>query len=193
MAPPSHRHRPPTAIPSAIHTAPQGAPTRPNMPFAPTTPPTVRIQFRQNGTLHSLDLPNSRPISQPEIELLQEYAQNTALGTTNILGPADSAINTRLQTYGARFRKLRGGLFDGLTRDEAVFLMESAWHACARWDGEGLSAGEAEFLCEAGVPGARPVLPPRWGRLRWGFKVPAVRCEGEDDDLEDVEARVAKF
>jgi hypothetical protein len=119
----------------------------------PFNRPPVRIQVRQNGTLHSIDIPLGSPVSQREIEQLQEYAQNSNFGSTNILGSVNCTINRSLQTIHAgctKFQKIQGGLFDGLTRDEPAWL-EVAWKTCLEWKGEKFSDEEVEFLYQASL------------------------------------------
>ncbi|KAF3048963.1 hypothetical protein E8E11_007538 [Didymella keratinophila] len=163
----------------------------------PTNPHPIKIQIRQNGTLHFITLPIGRPCSTREIEQLQEYAQNSNFGTTNIFGDANCAINKSLAAYNAstRFQKIQGGLFDGLTQDEAAFLEELAWKTCSTWYGEKLSAAEIVFLYEAGLPGTKPVLPA-WAKLPQGFKLPPARrvpYKVEDDTLDDINVRFARL
>ena len=158
-----------------------------------TTPANLtpfKIQFRQNGALHSIDIPLSCPVSQREIEQLQEYAQNSNFGITNILGSAKCILNSSLQSYHAnhtRFHRIRGGLFDGLTRDEAAWLEEVAWKTCLEWKGEKFSDEEVEFLYQAGLPGAR-VFP-----TACSVKYKPAHYELEDDALDNIEARFTRL
>ncbi|KAJ4375679.1 hypothetical protein N0V86_007212 [Didymella sp. IMI 355093] len=93
--------------------------------MAPVNTPTTKVQWLENRTMHSINLPFASSLR--DIERLQEYAQNTALGTTNVLKYRGSHINRCLRNYCTEFDKIRGGVFDGLSRQEIDFLKEKGW------------------------------------------------------------------
>jgi hypothetical protein len=98
---------------------------RGNRVMAPINTPTTKVQWLENGIMHTINLPFA---STPrEIERFQEYAQNTALGTIHVLKHRGSHINSALRNYCTEFNKIRGGVFDGLSRQEIEFLQEKGW------------------------------------------------------------------
>ncbi|KAF3037935.1 hypothetical protein E8E12_004296 [Didymella heteroderae] len=127
------------------------------MSLTPNNPPTTKVQFLQNGTLHSISLPIA--CLPRDIESLQEYAQNSKFGTTNIMKSRGAYINNCLRSYGTEFEKIKGGVFDGLSKQETMCLREMGWKAEAQWSDEELSSWEMEYLFEASLPGGRPKFP----------------------------------
>lgn len=120
----------------AFQTAARSAHAQPVMSQTPANPPTTKIEFLQNGTLLSMNLPIA--CSAREIESLQEYAMNTQCGKTNLMPGRGAYINNvgnRLRAYCtelAKSEKISGGIFDGLSKQEAEWLEEVRWREWAR-------------------------------------------------------------
>ncbi|KAF3048962.1 hypothetical protein E8E11_007470 [Didymella keratinophila] len=109
------------------------------------TQPTTKVEFLQGGTIHTFNLPIA--CSPREIESLQEFAMNTRFGTTNLTprrGAYITSVGNRLKaacpelcaeleraeksrTSLAESEKIRGGIFDGLSKQEAQWLREMGW------------------------------------------------------------------
>jgi hypothetical protein len=122
------------AFPGAL----QSTHDHPEMSSTPAKPPSTKVEFLQNGTMHSLNLPIA--CSTREIESLQELAMNTQFGTTNLTprrGAYITNVGNRLRAYCSSLEssdkiktseKIRGGIFDGLSKQEAEWLGEMGWN-----------------------------------------------------------------
>lgn len=115
----------------AFQAAAQSTNAQPIQPPPLANPPTTKIEFLQNGTLRTIMLPIA--CSAREIVSLQEYAMNTQCGKTNFSTRRGAYINNvgdRLNAYCAQLEKaekIQGGVFDGLSRQEAEWLREMGW------------------------------------------------------------------
>ncbi|KAF1924812.1 uncharacterized protein M421DRAFT_95149 [Didymella exigua CBS 183.55] len=119
--------------------------------------PTTKVQFFANGILHSIDIPGTR--NPHEVERLQEYTQNTTFGTTNLIDSKSKELIASLRSYYRMSEKLVGGVFDGLSRQEALFLREQGWTEDKQWFDEELSVEEMELLYGQGLSGAMAIFP----------------------------------
>lgn len=119
---------------------------------------STRVQCLQNGSLYSIDLPGHR--NPHETERLQEYMQNTAFGTTNLLkSMSKGSINSLPNYYYCWTEEIVGGVFDGLSRGEAQFLREQGWTEDRQWYDPELSEEEMGFLYGLGILGAEFTIP----------------------------------
>ena len=125
---------PSRALPSTFQTANRYS----TISLPPPTKPTTKVEFLQGGETHSFTLPIA--CTRREIESLQELAMNTRFGKVNHFprhGFHINAIGHRLWAECPELRsekekmqaaeKIRGGVFDGLSKQEVQWLQEKGW------------------------------------------------------------------